>query len=224
MRRSDNIALEITKYIDTFLNDYVPNYSGRSEHTHKSYSTAISLYIDFLEKEKKIVPARLGYECFSRDYIEEWLKWLSDNRNCSPQTCNVRLASFRVFLEYLADKDVSLLYLYESSTRVKRLKQASRKVSGMSREAVRTLLSVPDVNTPIGRRDIALMVTLYGTAARMDELLSMKINQLHLERKKPYAIVIGKNDTIRTLYLLPKAVAHLKQYIKEHHGENPVMS
>lgn len=221
MRRSDNIALEITKHINAFLDDYVPNYSGRSEHTHKSYDTAISLYIDFLEKAKKIVPERLGYECFSRDYIEEWLKWLSENRKCTPQTCNVRLASLRVFLEYLSDKNVSLLNLYQSATRVKRLKEASRKVTGMSKDAVRALLAVPDTKTSIGRRDIAMIVTLYSTAARMDELLSMKIGHLHLEAKKPYAIVIGKNDNIRTLYLLPKAVAHLKQYIKEYHGETP---
>jgi site-specific recombinase XerD len=221
MRRSDNIAMEITKHINGFLDDYVPNYSGRSEHTRKSYEIAVSLYIDFLEKAKNIVPERLGYECFNRDCIEEWLKWLSENRKCSPQTCNVRLASFRVFLEYLADKDVSLLYLYESATRVNRLKTTKRKVAGMSKDAVRALLSVPDTKTPVGRRDVAMIVTLYGTAARMDELLSMKMGQLHLEAKKPYAIVIGKNDNIRTLYLLPRAVAHLKQYIKEYHGENP---
>ena len=221
MRRSKNVAIEISKHINAFLDDYVPNYSGRSEHTRKSYGIAISLYIDFLEKAKKIVPEKLGYECFSRDYIEEWLKWLSVTRKCSPQTCNVRLASFRVFLEYLGDRDVSLLYLYGDATRVKRLKVAGRKVTGMSKDAVRALLSVPDTKTSVGRRDIAMIVTLYGTAARIDELLSMKNGQLHLEAKKPYAIVIGKNDNIRTLYLLPKAVAHLKQYVKEFHGDNP---
>jgi len=221
MRRSNNVAIGITKHINAFLDDYVPNYSGRSEHTRKSYGIAISLYIDFLEKAKKIVPEKLGYECFCRDYIEEWLKWLSEIRNCTPQTCNVRLASFRVFLEYLGDKDASLLHLYGDATRINRLKETSRKVTGLSKDAVRALLSAPDTKTSIGRRDIAMIVTLYGTAARIDELLSMKIGQLHLDVKKPYAIVIGKNNNIRTLYLLPKAVSHLKQYVKEFHGENP---
>ena len=49
----------------------------------------------------------------------------------------------------------------------------------------------------------------------------MKIKQLHLDDKKPNVTIIGKGNKIRTLYLLPKAVAHLKQYIKEHHGEAP---
>jgi len=221
MRRSNNTAIEITKHINAFLDDYVPNYSGRSEHTRKSYEIAISLYIDFLEKDKKIVPERLNYECFSRDNIEQWLGWLSESRKCSPQTCNVRLASLRVFLEYLGDKDVSLLHLYESATRVNRLKEAGRKITGMSKDAVRALIRATDTKTSVGRRDIAMIVTLYGTAARIGELLSMKMGQLHLNAKKPYAIVIGKNDNMRTLYLLPKAVAHLKQYIREYHGENP---
>jgi site-specific recombinase XerD len=37
----------------------------------------------------------------------------------------------------------------------------------------------------------------------------------------PYAIIIGKGRKPRTLYLLPKAVAHLKHYIREYHGDSP---
>jgi site-specific recombinase XerD len=61
------------------------------------------------------------------------------------------------------------------------------------------------------------LIVLYSTAARIDEVLSMKINQLHLEANKPYITVVGKGRKIRTLYLLPKAVAHLKKYLKDFH-------
>ncbi len=62
---------------------------------------------------------------------------------------------------------------------------------------------------------------MYNTAARIDEILSMKIQQLHLDTDRPNATVIGKGSKIRTLYLLPKAVAHLKKYLKEFHAEKP---
>ena len=65
------------------------------------------------------------------------------------------------------------------------------------------------------------MVVMYSTAARMDEILSMKIEQLHLDAVKPNITVIGKNGKIRTLYLLPKATAHLRAYIKDAHGATP---
>lgn len=48
----------------------------------------------------------------------------------------------------------------------------------------------------------------------------MKNSQLHLEKENPYVTVIGKGNKIRTLYLLPKAVAHLKKYLLEFHSGN----
>jgi len=221
MRRSDNAAIEITKYINAFLYDYIPNFSDRSEHTLKSYHISISLYIDFLEKVKKIKPEKLNYECFDRGNIEEWLKWLLETRKSSPRTCNVRLASIRAFLKYIGEQNSSLLYYGASASKVERKKAPKRKINGLSKEAVRAILTTPDTKTAAGRRDIAMLVTLYGTASRIDELLSMKISQLKLDARKPYVNVIGKNDKIRTLFLLPKAVSHLKQYIREFHGENP---
>ena len=49
----------------------------------------------------------------------------------------------------------------------------------------------------------------------------MKNSQLHLSGEKPYAVIIGKGNKIRTLYLLPRAVAHLRRYLAEFHGETP---
>lgn len=221
MRRSDKTSIEISKHINTFLNGYAPSCADRSAHTLKSYNTAISLYVDFLDKVKCIVPEKLNYECFCRSNIEEWLKWLAEKRKCSPQTCNVRLASLRAFLKYLGEQDVSLLFYGESASTINRRKEPNRKICGLSKNAVRALLNAPDTRTTVGRRDIAMLVTLYGTAARIDELLSLKIGQLQLDVRKPYVNVIGKNGKIRTLFLLPKAVAHLKQHIREQHGANP---
>ncbi len=62
------------------------------------------------------------------------------------------------------------------------------------------------------------MILLYSTAVRLDEILSLKNSQLHLEKENPYVTVIGKGNKIRTLHLLPKAVAHLKKYLQEFHG------
>ena len=59
------------------------------------------------------------------------------------------------------------------------------------------------------------MILLYNTAARLDEILSIKVEQLHMDQAKPSATIIGKGNKVRTLYLLSKAVAYLKKYMKE---------
>ena len=221
MKKANNDSIVLARHIHTFLSEYAPSQKSQSEHTLRSYEYAVSLYVSFLEKEKRISPERFCGSNFDRDTIEEWLKWLANVRKCSPATCNNRLASLRVFLKYLGEKDISLLYLYEDASRIKRKKEPRRKIRGISKEAVKALMAIPDTSTATGRRDLALIITIYGTAARISEVLSMKIGQLHLEDKKPSITVVGKGNKIRTLYLLPKSVAHLKQYIREHHGKAP---
>ncbi len=221
MKKATNESVIIACHINAFLNEYVPSQKSRSSHTLKSYQYALSLYIGFLETKKGISAERLCGGCFSRSIIEEWLQWLMELRGCSPETCNNRLASLRAFLKYLGSREILLLYLSEDATRIPRKKEIHKKIKGMSKKAVQVLLSVPDLSTKAGRRDLALMIIIYSTAARIDEILSLKTKQLHLDAEKPNATIIGKGSKIRTLYLLPKAVAHLKKYLKEIHGDTP---
>ena len=61
----------------------------------------------------------------------------------------------------------------------------------------------------------------YGTATRIDEVLSIKIGQLHMDGEKPYVTVIGKGSKIRSMYLMSGLVETLRKYIAVYHGENP---
>lgn len=221
MKKATNESVIIARHINAFLNKYVPSQKSRSSHTLKSYEYALALYIGFLETEKGISAESLCGECFNRTIIEEWLQWLMELRGSSPETCNNRLASLRAFLKYLGSKEILLLYLAEDATRIPRKKEVRKNVIGMSKKAVQALLSVPNLSTKAGRRDLSLMIIIYSTAARIDEILSLKTEQLHLDAEKPNVTVIGKGSKIRTLYLLPKAVAHLKKYLKEFHGDTP---
>ena len=144
-----------------------------------------------------------------------------EKRGCSSETCNIRLASIRTFLAYLSTHEVSSLHLASSASHIKRKKTFHKKVQGMSKNAIKVLLETPDLSTKTGRRDIALLVLMYSTAARIDEVLTLKVKHLNLSANKPFATVIGKGDKVRTLYLLPKTVVHLKKYLQEYHENVP---
>ncbi|MDF2943120.1 MAG: integrase family protein [Herbinix sp.] len=217
MKKATNESIEIARQIAGFLNEYVPLQKTNSCHTQKAYQSALQLYISFLESEKKVGQTDFGTKWFERSVIEEWLIWLRKVRICSPETCNNRLASLRIFLKYLGSRNVKYLYLYQEACQIDRRKTQKKKVTGMSRNAVKALLEVPDPGTRSGKRDLVFMILLYSTAARLDEILSLKNSQLYLEKENPYVTVIGKGNKIRTLYLLPKAVAHLKKYLLEFH-------
>ncbi len=221
MKKAMNESVIIARHINAFLNNYVPSQKSHSSHTLKSYQYALTLYIGFLETEKGISAESLCGKCFSRIMIEEWLQWLMEVRGCSPETCNNRLASLRTFLKFIGSREILQLYLYEDATRIPRKKEVRKRVKGMSKRAVQVLLSTPDLSKKTGRRDLSLMIIIYSTAARLDEVLSLKAKQLHLDAEKPNATIIGKGSKVRTLYLLPKAVAHLKKYLKEFHSDTP---
>jgi len=127
MKRSGNEAMIIARYINTFLNEYMPSQKTRSEHTMKSYGTALSLFLGFLETEKNIDSSKLRAKCFNSQMIEEWLQWLIEKRGCSPETCNIRLASLRAFLTYLGKREVSMLYLSTEASQTDRKKTHKKR-------------------------------------------------------------------------------------------------
>jgi site-specific recombinase XerD len=221
MARPPTEAAAIARHINGFLVSLAPSRGNRSGRTAKSYRDALTLYIGFLETVKGTRPGQLAAGCFGRDVIEEWLAWLADARGCCPATRNQRLAAVRAFLKYLAGKDIAYLALWEDARAVARARTGRRKVEGMPRDAVKALLRAPDTSTRTGRRDLALMVVLYATACRIDELLSLKVGHLALDADRPSVTVVGKGAKVRTLYLLPKAAAHLRRHLAECHGPDP---
>ncbi len=221
MKKPTKESIRIAGYISEFLDCYVLSQKTDSINTLKSYEDALVLYLSFLESEKKVGRDSLGASCFQHTVIEQWLVWLRESRGCSPESCNNRLASLRTFLKYLGSREVAYLHFYLEAAQIPRRKCQKKKVEGLTREAVKALMDAPDPSSRTGRRDVAFMILLYSTAARLDEILSMKNSQLHLSAEKPYAVIIGKGSKIRTLYLLPKAVAHLKRYLAEFHGPTP---
>lgn len=221
MSRINSKSLDLARAISEFLTDYAPMHLTNSKHTLHSYEAAITLYIGYLEDICGIKPAGFNAQCFEKEKVEGWMEWLSTVRKCSPQSCNTRLSSFRKFIKYLSSRNPRYLYLLDELAKVPLRKKAVKKVKGLSREAVKTLLAEPDTKHKTGIRDLALMVVLYATAARIDEILSIRISDLKLDAENPYVVILGKGGKVRTLYLLPKAVAHICLYIKVFHGTNP---
>lgn len=219
MKKTDEAPV-IARRISEFLYEYAPQFLTNSENTLRGYADTLTLYFQFLE-ENGITPLEISRHHMETAWIEKWILWLKENRKNSPETCNNRLASFRRFLEYLASRDIGMEYLYLESKRIKRQKCPKRKVTGLSRSAVTALLEAPDTTSAIGRRDLVFLTLLYATAARIDEILSIKIGHVHLEKTKPYINLFGKGEKLRTAYLLPRAVALLRKYIKEVHGTSP---
>ena len=178
MNKVKNEAKEITKYISDFIINYIYTQT-ESSHTLKSYRIALQLYLEFLEKNG-INTLNINYECFSVSNIEKWMEWLINMRKSKPQSVNNRLAALRVFLKYLGKKNLSLLHIYTEASEISRKKTPKVKVKGISKEGIKILFNVMNQSTLTGRRDITMFVLMYNTAARINEILSLKLKDYNL--------------------------------------------
>ena len=216
MTKIDNEAIEIIEYIRKYSNEYLENIKTDSKNTKKGYKDTLRLYLEYLEINQ-ITPLNLNYSCFSVEKVEEWLNYLKNTRNNSNQTINLRLTELKVFLEYLGKKDVSLLYIYSSVSSIEKRKVVKTKVKSVSKAGIQSFFDSISQKDKTGRKDLTMFILMYNTAARLDEILSLRLCDLFLDVSNPYVTIIGKGNKMRTLYLLPRTVEHLKKYIQEFH-------
>ena len=82
------------------------------------------------------------------------------------------------------------------------------------------LLESVDPNSRNGRRDYALILFLYNTGARVQEVVDLKIDALRLQA--PYQVkLVGKGRKERTCPLWPETVAALQSYLDDRAPELP---
>ena len=80
-------------------------------------------------------------------------------------------------------------------------------------EEVERLISAPDLSTPQGLRDRAMLETLYATGMRVSELVRLTFAQLNLSAG--FVRVYGKGSKERLVPLGDLAREYLERYLKE---------
>jgi integrase/recombinase XerD len=89
----------------------------------------------------------------------------------------------------------------------------SRLPKVVSEKQVEALLAAPDVATPLGQRDRAMLETLYATGLRVSELVGLKLHEISLA--DGVLRVLGKGSKERLVPLGQLAVAWIADYLKE---------
>jgi len=75
------------------------------------------------------------------------------------------------------------------------------------------LLASPDLATPLGLRDKAMLETLYATGMRISELTGLTFSQIHADMM-PFAKIIGKRDKERIVPLGQQAYEAIQAYVR----------
>lgn len=87
----------------------------------------------------------------------------------------------------------------------------------LSESDVNELLQAPDIKTPIGLRDRAMLELLYATGLRVSELVSIKQTELSLQQG--VVRIVGKGDSERLVPMGEMAIEWVDRYWQEARGD-----
>lgn len=215
-------SLAIADLVFRWVHTYLPSIGSQSVHTIRSYKVSLGMFCSFLSEKKSVTRYNITLDCFSPKTLNEWMLWMRAEKSASPSTCNNRMAAIKSLLRYMGSESMDLSYLYnQTHEHVKALKTVQKEVESVSTEALKALFAEPDLETSIGRRDYAFMLLSYGTGARLNEILSIKIRDIVLKKGKGLIHIIGKGNKLRTIPLLDDLVDCIASYVKEFHGTSP---
>jgi integrase/recombinase XerD len=83
----------------------------------------------------------------------------------------------------------------------------------LSVDEVDTLIAQPNVGTPLGLRDRAMIELLYATGVRVSELIGVRLSDLHLDEE--YMTCVGKGSKERLIPIGEQAAQWVRRYDRE---------
>jgi integrase/recombinase XerD len=188
--------------IDAYL-DHLRVERRAADHTVTSYSHDLVLLAEFAAGCEQPVTA-LG-----RDALEEFVRQLmSEGR--SPRSVARVVACVRGFYRFLV-VDRRLEHNPADDLRAPRAWAALPKF--LTLDEVDRLIAQPDVSTPLGLRDRALIELLYATGLRVSELVGLRAADMNLEAG--YLVCTGKGSKQRLVPIGDAATGWVRRYQAE---------
>jgi site-specific recombinase XerD len=202
-----------------FLNNELPNIRKKSPNTVSSYRMSLNIYIDYLEAVKSHDHVDICFEDFSKDNLKGYLSWMYDTRGWCEKTCNLRMTAIRSLLSFASEESLDVMPVFMNSKAVKGFTSPVREIEYFEDYQLKALLSSAGTDKRSDRRNRMILILGYDAALRVSELISLKLENLHLTAEVPYLTIFGKGSKYRNVPLMEKTVLHLKKYMKEFHLE-----
>lgn len=209
--RADSFSYHVTKY----FSDYLPNQTAASINTIHSYRDTFVQLLNFFKKEKHIPPEKLCFSDFTPENVEGFLCRLESERGISIATRNQRLAAVHAFFRYIQYREPAGFEQCAGVLAVPFKKTPSPTVGYMSLEEMQILFSIPEQTTLKGLRDLSVLLVLYETGARVQELIDLQVASFRFGSTNQ-VLLHGKGDKSRIVPINARVASITKKYIKQH--------
>ncbi|HUS70619.1 MAG TPA: tyrosine recombinase XerC, partial [Anaerolineae bacterium] len=175
-----------------------------SPYTLRNYSHEIGQFISFLGGQ-----GIDSWDDVDRQVLRRYLLWLRSEGYVEASMAR-KLSEIRSFCRYLLQEGQLRTNPIDGVTSPKVPKRLPRY---LSLEEVESLLHAPDLSTPLGQRDRAILELLYASGVRLSELVGLNLGDMSLDIGR--LVVWGKGGKERVVLLGKPAIEALRSYVRE---------
>jgi len=189
--------------IHVFLS-YLRVEKGLAQNTILAYGRDLKRFAEFLRKRQK---QRL--EDVNREDVVDFLSSLYKEKLDSRSVARF-LVSLRGFYKFAMMEN---MVETDPTENLESPKIRSSLPTYLRVDEINKLLEAPDLATPIGLRDRAMLEVLYSTGLRVSELLNLRISDIDM--RMGCVRCIGKGDKERLVPIGRKAIQAVEQYLAQ---------
>jgi integrase/recombinase XerD len=194
------------QWLDQLLH-YLIVEKGLSKNTIEAYSHGLSRFLNHL-REKGVQEIRDVGKFDVRGFLLALKK-----ENLSAKTIVRNLVAIRTFFRFLVQEGILETNPVED---LESPKVAKTLPEILTLKEIEQLLEQPNLQTPLGMRDRAMLEMLYATGMRVSELTHLPTHQVNLEGG--YVLLYGKGSKERIVPLGSEAIKWVTLYLKESRG------
>ena len=188
--------------------NYLEVERNASPYTVRNYKTDLLDFFNFL-REKKVG----SLTEVDKHILREYLSYLV-GQNIVKRSIARKLSAIRSFYRFLQREEIIAVSPVANTTSPKLDK---RLPAFLSQDEINRLLEAPDLSTPQGQRDRALLELLYASGLRVSEIASLDVGQVDLETNE--IRVWGKGAKERVVLMGKPAAEALTAYLKKGRPE-----
>lgn len=196
-----------------FFEEHLKAHKGLSVATIKSYRDAIRLFLLFVARDRRGRLTRIQIEDLTAVRVQQFLTTLETERHNHIRSRNQRLTALKTFFDYLAIQLPDRLAEVERVMAIPVKRAPPPTTVFLERDEVQQVFANLPSSGLYALRDRALLLFLYNTGARVQEVADLRRCNLELDLRR--VRLHGKGNKWRTCPLWNETVSLLSQILSD---------
>jgi site-specific recombinase XerD len=208
-----------TSTLGTLVHEFFANHlveqKGLRQGSVRSYRDTLRLFLQFVAEDTRRNVSQLTPEDLIFKRVLAFLRHLEQRRHNRITTRNQRLAALHTFFEFVARRDPDRLHDCQQIAAIPVKRCAQPIMRSLTRDEVQALFAGLPNEGRITLRDRALLLFLYNTGARVQEVADLRVDQLALDRPA-HVRLYGKGGKWRQCPLWNETAVLLRRLVETH--------